>query len=214
MLNGSVIGLTYGLFGVILTGLVVDAFGTPYFPPPSEQPEVVCPSPGGVYRTVTVDGIYADWFGNQLQAAEEPSLYLASLAPQDDRPDVLRFSWLRSFDPVITVRIVHDASGTATLVAKELVGDGGYESRGIARSVGRQLTAEELDGLRAVMAREPFSGPSFNCDFMPDGSRWLLEDVSADGYRVTNQWSPEDGAVREVGLYLLGLTGWDLQQIY
>lgn len=46
-----------------------------------------------------------------------------------------------------------------------------------------------------------------------DGARWILEANGADGYRFIDRWSAE-GPVREVGLHLIGLTGWTYDRVY
>jgi hypothetical protein len=214
MLNGGFFGLASGLVSVTALGVTFGQSRVEYFPPEAEQASIICSNWGRTRRTVAVDEFQAGWFGRHLSVAEEPSLYLASRLPEPERPHILRFDWLRSFDPAITVRVTFDSQGGATLVAKELSGAGGYSSTEISRRVERVLTGLELDGLHESLSEQPFDGPAATCDFGLDGAQWVLEEVSGGGYRVTNQWSPEGGAVRGVGLYLLGLTGWDVDPVY
>jgi hypothetical protein len=48
-----------------------------------------------------------------------------------------------------------------------------------------------------------------------DGARWIIEAVEpSTGYTYINRWTPRDGPVREVGLHLLGLTGWKIDDVY
>lgn len=47
-----------------------------------------------------------------------------------------------------------------------------------------------------------------------DGARWIIETAGPGGYRFIDRQSPDNGPVREVGLVLLGLTGWEVGDIY
>ncbi len=47
-----------------------------------------------------------------------------------------------------------------------------------------------------------------------DGARWIVEGVKAGRYHLVDRWSPKDGAVREFGLLLVGLSEIDSEPIY
>ena len=36
----------------------------------------------------------------------------------------------------------------------------------------------------------------------PDGSQWVIEGVKAGKYHIVDSWMPQQGPVRELGLYL------------
>lgn len=201
--------------GVSLLGasvVLIAQDGTAYFPPPGEQPAYVCED-WNTDAQVAVDEFHAGWFGPHLRVAEEPSLYLASRGPDGGRS--LRFDWFRSFHPTIFVRIAFSAEGIATLTATELLGAGGYSSHGVARRIERPLSEVELAALERMLANgRPFERSAVSCALGVDGAQWVLEEVRGREYRVANQWSPDDGPLRELAAYLLSLTGWKVEPIY
>lgn len=40
-----------------------------------------------------------------------------------------------------------------------------------------------------------------------DGAQWILEGLSGGNYHVVDRWSPKNGSVRKLSLYLLKLSG-------
>jgi hypothetical protein len=56
--------------------------------------------------------------------------------------------------------------------------------------------------------------PAKLCDIGLDGSQWLLEAADSHGYHFVDRFSPESGGVRDLGLALLRLTGWEFKPIY
>lgn len=42
----------------------------------------------------------------------------------------------------------------------------------------------------------------------------VVEVNGSSGYRFLDRWTPRDGAVRKLGLNLIGLTGWTYDRIY
>lgn len=213
MLNGTYFASAIGVT-LLGTAVVLNAqAGEAYFPPERDQTAFACPMWGRGGNHVSVDGFYADWFSSHLRVAEEPSLYLASLGSNGGR--ALRLDWYRSFHPAIFVRIDFAPEGGARLTATELSGAGGYSSHGVDRRTQRQLSQQEILELERLLAdTRPFDDLSVACDIGLDGAQWVLEEASVRTYRVVNQWSPEEGPVREVGTYLLSLTGWTIEPVY
>lgn len=148
------------------------------------------------------------WYSRHLRAAGERPL---SFAPGS--PPALRFTWLRTFDAPVIVRVEWAPTGAATLTATMLSGAGGYDPGEISATVSRPLTQDEIESvllLRQAALREP----QVDCRMMLDGARWIVEAAGADGYRYVNAKSPKAGAVHDLGVSLLGLTGWSLEPIY
>ena len=172
-----------------------------YFPPAFLNANAACGGQGNV-----VDEIEADWYPKHWRAAEEPSLYLASRA---SKAKSLRFTWLRTFENPVIVRIDELPSGQMRLTAKQLSGAGGYEPGEVARTIVRDLTPDEQIKLGAMLARtRVFELPSRVCDGGLDGTQWIVEATGPSGYRYVNRWSPERGPVYDLGSTLLALTGW------
>jgi hypothetical protein len=154
-----------------------------------------------------------DWYSSQLKAAGERSLIDdAASAPQKIH---LRFTWLRSFDRPIVVRIAEQANGQATIDAKMLSGDGGYEPGKVTEHVSRVLTSSEWAAFKARLKRSNLQAEAAgNCDLGLDGAQWVLEVVTDGRYTFFERWSPDEGAVRDVALAMLNLTGFRLNPIY
>lgn len=148
------------------------------------------------------------WYSKHLQAAGERPLSFAS-----GSPEALRFIWLRSFHSPVIVRVEWAPTGEATLTATMLSGAGGYEPGEVSDRVSRTLTQDEVERL-LVLRETALREPPVACTMMLDGARWIVEASGPGGYRYVNRQSPETGAVRELGLALLGFTGWDVEPTY
>lgn len=186
----------------------------PYFPPPGSQSSILCDYGRGQVREPILGAFHARWFSQHLAAAGEPSLFLASQRTQNPGNSTLRFTWLRTFHPPVIIRI-DNSNGTHRLTAKQLSGAGGYAPGRIARTVSRDLSADEVRSLRTLLTRNQFFQlPGATCVMGLDGAEWAFEQVNADGYRLVRRWSPTDGPAHEVGLFLIGLTGWRFEMPY
>jgi hypothetical protein len=163
----------------------------------------------------TLSGLEFDWYSEQLAAAEEPSLYRASQRPRRADAQTIRFTWLRSFHSPVMVRIEGARAQGYQLIAKELSGAGGYEPGKVARTVNRRLNADEARRLNEMLARTRlFALPAKDCLMGCDGASWLFESVDGNGYHFLDRWTPEDGPVKDMGMFLLGLSGWRFQDVY
>lgn len=179
-----------------------------YFPPALFQQTVNCgPLPWSKPRPV-LNEFEDAWFSKHLQAAGERPLLFAT-----GSPEALRFTWLRSFHPPVIVRVEWASTGAATLTATMLSGAGGYEPGEVSSTTSRTLTQDEVERL-LVLRQAALREPPIDCTMMLDGAQWIVEAARADGYHFVNRQSPETGAVRELGLALLGFTGWDVEPAY
>jgi hypothetical protein len=186
---------------------------TTYFPPPYPKGIAPCsPSPKSGGAPVVSD-FENRWYSKYLSAAAEPSLYEAGRRPGGN--DVIRFTWLRSFHPPVTVRVEGLRSASPRLIAKQLSGAGGYDPGGIANQIDRRLSPVEAAALRRALLRpNVFDLPALECGGGMDGAEWIVEGLDRDGYHFVARWGPEHGKVRETGLALLKLTGWTFKNIY
>lgn len=152
----------------------------------------------------------ADWYAEQLRAAGEATM------ADNDAPGVLRFTWLRTFNAPVIVRIDPLPGGGARMTAKQLSGKGGYSPGTIARQTTRDLTRQEQSRLAALLKKQdPFALPPRGCELMSDGAEWLLETTGPpEGYQFVARQSPKSGPVRALGLLLLDLTGWKVDPVY
>jgi hypothetical protein len=188
------------------------AAGKRYFPESFGEPSQICRwrQAHCIPRvSETEDG----WYSRIWDAAEEPSLHEVSsqLAPGHSS---IRFTWLPTFDHPVIVRLIRNGRAV-TLEARMLSGQGGYGAGEVSRSISRALTSVEIQRLEAVLASTSVleQAPTL-CDIGLDGSQWIVEGADEQGYRFINRWSPNEGPVREFGMVMLDLTGWQFAEIY
>jgi hypothetical protein len=151
-----------------------------------------------------LDTLVRKWYSQQLSAMKEPSLSCG-----DAESETYRFTWLRTFDHPVAVRISWADEG-AELISVELDGAGGYAPGNVLKSARRALTGTDWRGLKASFEGLKFwtmpTQLSADTDGA-DGAQWILEGRRGDDYHVVERWSPEAGSYREVGLQFLRLAG-------
>lgn len=211
--------LLIGLMALPGAAFADDAIPPPsgYFPLPADQPSIRCgwPIPAQNARMVAVNGFEDEWFSKHLKAAGEPSLYRASRQPHAAGMGALRFTWLPSFHHPVIVRIVWGPGQTPRLIATLLSGAGGYAPGKVDKRIDRPLTKAESTTLRAMLVQtRVLEEPPTTCAFGVDGAEWVIENVGGSGYRLIKRWSPEKGGVHDLGMALLGLTGWRFDDVY
>jgi hypothetical protein len=188
-----------------------------YFPPAFAGQSFTCsyPTKSGIRseKGVILDDFESGWYSRPLRTASEPSLYQTSLKPRGGQDERLRFTWLRSFHPPVIVRI--EMGQAPRLIATQLSGAGGYAPGTVEKRIDRALTSQEVANLRAVLSRtQVIAMAPRDCNRGMDGAEWIIEDVDSRGYHFIDRWSPEKGGVHELGLFLVGLTGWQIKDVY
>jgi len=155
----------------------------------------------------TLDDFRNAWYSQQLDALGEPALEKAS------DTTVYRFTWLRTFDHPISVRVTKTKSG-AELVAKELDGQGGYEPGKLLRTEKRNLSTSQFQSLEDFTAAHGFwELPTLDDSRAgADGAQWIFE-AAGQRYHFVDRWSPADGPVRAIGLRMLDLAGWEVHDL-
>jgi len=219
MVKGTrfVLTASLALIGLGLGGAYAphSAQPTGYFPPSLRDLSITCDEGGRTRRLPGMSEIEADWYPKHLLAADEPSLFEASQKAGASHLKTYRFTWLRTFHGPVIVRLDRDSEGGMRLIAKRLSGRGGYEPGAVNAEIRRRLTRQELVEFdHALAAANHLRLPPVDCRMGADGSRWIMEANDAGVYRYVNRWTPEDGAVRELGDMLLRFTGWDLDPRY
>ncbi len=186
-----------------------------YFPPASAQPQILCDYGRGLERHPVVDAFLSRWFSQHLLAAEEPSIYLAAERGAPGGASTFRLTWFRTFHGPVFIRLERAADGKHRLIAKELSAAGGYEPGTIKRRIERDLSPEEVRRFQRLLKRTVFFHLSpKHCDLGCDGSEWIFESADQSGYHLLTRWSPDAGPVREVGEFLIGLSGWHFAEVY
>lgn len=161
-----------------------------------------------------LDQMVVDWYSEHLSAANEPSL-LKALDQGALSPAVYRFTWLRSFDKPIVIRIEELEGGALQMTASRLSGMGGYEPGAVEARIVRRLSHEEAKQFRrALSGANGLRLKAVTCDLGFDGAQWILEGVDRGRYRFVERWTPDRGSVRALGLVMLGFTGWETDPVY
>jgi hypothetical protein len=206
MIHGVTFPISAGMMALALLTGKVGQDDTAYFPPTLFDETVPCAQPGRAWPVMT--DFRADWYGGHLRAAGEAPIF-------DSPAATLRFTWLRTFHAPVVIRLDTTAEGAVLMTATELSGKGGYDPGSVARRVERRLTTEDGAALvRMLDNTDVMSLASAKCDHGMDGAQWILESAGPEGYRFVDRWAPRDGAVRELGLHLIGLTGWTFDPVY
>lgn len=189
---------------------------TDYFPDSLSEPTIDC-GPGWKSRFSIISADEERSWSRYLAKAGEPSLAPRAGAAHRAGTVTLRFTWLRSFDPPAIVRVETAADGGQTVIATKFAGRAHFHPA-VETTLKRPLSGAEMTVLRTILERaRPFDlDPAIPCDgvIVLDGAAWIYELADDDGYRLFHRTSPPPGRARELGEFLLKLTGWDLDPIY
>lgn len=186
-----------------------------YFPAELHMSRVECQLGPKRIKLPLLSDFHDAWFSKHLAAAEEPSLFEQSLKQPQDRVASYRFTWLRSFNAPIVVRIDEERNGVMHLTAKRLSGRGGYEPGHLDGVITRPLTAKEGADARRAFAASDFATFKPNpCDIATDGAQWVVETRAGGTYHVVHQQSPQKGPILRIGTALLSLTNWKIGLVY
>jgi hypothetical protein len=153
-----------------------------------------CASAFSYFPEKTLDPFKVEWYTGQLAAAGEPVISPTG----SDRREVLRFSWIPTFDPTLTVRVVRKGP-KVTMVAKRLSGAGGYQPGTLDREIKRSVSLRDWDRLMGMLDQADFwnmpsDEPLLKCDseghcsIGADGSQWVLEVADSSRYHVVDRW--------------------------
>ncbi len=150
------------------------------------------------------------WYGGQLRAMGESQL----CESRDHVGTVFRLTWIPSFHPSVTVRIVAAPDGYR-LIAKILNGAGGYQPGSVAHDTTITLSDGDVSLLSRLLAEARFwelptvAAPDGTIGF--DGAQWILEGLSVGRYHVVDRWTPQptgpDGPFRHLAEWLLARSG-------
>ena len=207
---------------LLVAGLLTGCTGASYFPPSLFEVGRPCDRGDGWTGQVVMDDFRSDWYSAHLRAAREPRLGGEAPYHSVGGIGVLRFTWLRSFDAPVMVRVEATADDSLRLTATELSGAGGYGPGRVARRAERLLSADEAQRLLAMLDGTGILEPPRVCPpsdiedvlVYADGAHWIIEANGPGGYRFVDHHSPRSGPVHDLGLHLLGLTGWTYDRVY
>lgn len=183
-----------------------------YFPASLSQTNYTCRD-----RDIGTRPILEEWemgrYSAHLSAAGEPSL-LEVVNQEASRLNVYRFTWLRSFEKPVVIRIEQAKGGALLMTASRLSGMGGYVPGSIETRIVRSLSQNEANQFRrALSAANGLRLKAVSCRWGYDGAQWILEGVDRGRYRYVERWTPDRGTVRALGLVMLSFTGWEIDPV-
>lgn len=154
-----------------------------------------------------------EWFTGELAGFREPLLYRQ---PASARRSV-RFLLVPDFYDPAVVRIDTLENGSLQLTAKQRPGGAGYPRGGErlnARELTRTLRPDEAQRFEALLARVAlFDLPDGGCQRGLHGEQWIVEASDRGVYRYRQFQSPDNGVERDIGLMMLGFTGWEVEPL-
>ena len=220
-------GLGLQAYGFVAATLALTVLGTtvivrqldkltnPFFPPTMLEDDADRSKARVGSGRPLIDAFEEDSYAGVWRGMREPSLYQWSKPPPTDLVKAIRFTWVPSFHRPIVVRIDWLVGGAVRLTTVRAEGTGwGDRNKGDGRRVVRMLSPSERIALAEVMtSTQAFSGPDEGLLVGPDGSNWIFEATAPRIYHYEAEWSPQ-GQRREAGLFMLGLTGWNLEPVY
>jgi hypothetical protein len=127
---------------------------------------------------------------------------------------VIRFTWLRTFDRPVVLRVDSAGYNLWQLHTKAGSGLGGYEPGPLTHHATRPLTNAQMDTLRTRLAAGEFwTLPSHAGALGMDGEQWILEVREGARYHYIDRWCPRDGLAYDVGRELMILSEYDFGPI-
>jgi len=143
-----------------------------------------------------------NWYAKHLSALKEPSLWELSKV---QKTQSYRFLWLRTFNHPVAIRVDVHIDGTAQLTTKMTSGAGGYDPGRLIQNAAVTLTREQTHWfLGQIQGHNFWKLPSvLETPGGPDGAQWVIEGVKDGAYHFVDRWSPKDGEIRALGLFMV-----------
>jgi hypothetical protein len=122
-----------------------------------------------------------------------------------------RFFWLRTFHNPVLITIVAEGEG-GQLNIRVTDGEGGYDPGRLIRNENISLKKDQMEILRKVIHNNPFWEDAPANQLGLDGAEWYIEVKQLNKHYKGRQWSPDEGKIRTVGLYMLELSGLEIKK--
>jgi hypothetical protein len=151
-----------------------------------------------------------DWLSVQLINLKEKPLYEKDINPNSE---IYRFTWLRSFDNPISVRI-ENIQNVIKLYWSVGKGKGGYEPKGIKIKRERKISLEQWLNFKKLVNESKYENlPNDKYVLMTDGATWTLENKTSEKFLAKKTNFP-NSKFKESCLYLIDLTKLKINRIY
>ena len=150
-----------------------------------------------------IDGFEGNWYAHFLSEMEEEPL----VNFRRKRETIYRFLWLRTFHSPMVIKIHKNRKNVINLHVKVSDGAGGYEPGQIIRNEKTTLTRQQWDKVNLLFSNLKICTETPKPRMMLDGAQWVFESAQNNQYCVVDVQSPEAGAYRDLGMYLLSISG-------
>jgi hypothetical protein len=126
-----------------------------------------------------------------------------------------RFTWLRTSEHPVVLRIDVLKDGTAYFHQKIADGRGGYNPGKLFRDEKWKLTGSSLESFKKTFSEAAFFDQTVSEEMAGmDGSTWLIEAVINGRYHAIERWSPHTGAAWTIGTAFIKIAVDDFSRIY
>lgn len=170
---------------------------------PASEPQYF---PAGLFNDrQQIDELISSWYSRHLKSMHEPSLWeLRKIADAQ----LYRFLWIGTWTAPFCVRLEAGPDGTTSLCGRVTSGLGGYDTGSLSSSETKILTPEKSkEFFRSITASGFWTLPTKGDLIGNDGAQWIFEGVRDGQHHLIDRWSPGNGAVRDLGLCFLTLSG-------
>ena len=152
---------------------------------------------------VQLDTFSIKWYSEQLEALNEPIIFL-----DKSNKETYRFTWLRSFDQPVVIRIEQN-NGQYLIFWKVGSGAGGYKPKkefiSNQKIISKAIWNEFINKLHQIDFWE--MDTKYTGVLGTDGSQWILEGKTSGKYHVVDRWTPDAKSnYYKCCDYLIGLT--------
>ncbi|MDD2577095.1 MAG: hypothetical protein PHG98_01990 [Bacteroidales bacterium] len=143
-----------------------------------------------------------DWYSKHYKALKEERLYLTNTDKE-----IFRFVLLPTFDNPICVRVEKN-NNEYLLTVKKTNGKGGYEEGKLVYKRKKKITEQQWNELMKMVNSINDWEVYFKeeTDGGLDGSQWIFEHLSPEGYKIRDVWSPHNKFFH-LGIFLFNLAG-------
>jgi hypothetical protein len=210
------IGFSQSIEQFVTDTIKVDKENVPIDPSQYYFPKIMFPSYGLDFtyegtKAILIEGEYdefsLEWYSEHLFEMKEPLLF-----NRKTEKEIFRFTWLRTFDKPIAIRI-EKSKKDYWLYWKKLNGKGGYEPGILITNRKKRISEREWLNFKKLIKKTDF----WNMDYAKgifgnDGSQWILEGANSTDYRVVDRWSPRNGDFYNACDYLISLTNLNIKE--
>lgn len=153
----------------------------------------------------SLDGFVNSWYSKSLFTLREPVIYNSK-----SNREVYRFTWLRSFDNPISIRIEKHKE-KITFFSKVANGAGGYNPGKLIIDTCFNISINDWTELNKRIDDAAFWTMSTESKERPglDGAEWIIEALKDNKYHMVIRWSPftnDQVNFRNIGEYLISVS--------